>query len=69
VLRGIPSEVRRKYWLAVTGAYGYMKNYSKGYYKTLSSDNDESAYPSWPHPDYSSIAKDIPRTFSDEPFF
>ena len=32
VLRGIPSEVRRKYWLTVTGAYGYLKNYSKGYY-------------------------------------
>lgn len=30
---------------------------------------DERAYPNWPHPDYQQIQKDIPRTFSDEPFF
>ena len=69
VIKGIPEGLRRQYWLAVSGAYGYLKNYSDGYYATLSKDGDESAYPDWPHPDYCQIQKDIKRTFSDEEFF
>jgi hypothetical protein len=52
VVRGIPDNLRRRYWLSVSGAFGYLKNYSPGYYATLSSE-DESCYPNWPHPDYS----------------
>ena len=69
VIKGIPPKLRRKYWLTVSGAYGYLKTYGDGYYQTLAKDDDEKAYPTWPHPDYSTIQKDIQRTFSDEPFF
>jgi len=55
VIKGIPKQLRRKYWLTVSGAYGYLKHYGEGYYKTLSTDDDEGAYPSWPHPDYQVI--------------
>lgn len=55
VIKGIPKQLRRKYWLTVSGAYGYLKHYGAGYYKTLSADDDEGAYPNWPHPDYQVI--------------
>jgi hypothetical protein len=58
VIRGIPDNQRRRYWLSVSGAFGYLKNYSPGYYATLSSE-DEQCYPNWPHPDYTQINKDI----------
>jgi hypothetical protein len=32
VVEGIPDTIRRKYWLTVSGAYGYLNNYSPGYY-------------------------------------
>jgi hypothetical protein len=52
VIKGIPKQLRRQYWLAVTGANGYISQYGEGYYKTLAEEMDERAYPNWPHPDY-----------------
>ena len=52
VVKGIPEGLRRKYWLSISGAYGYLNHYSEGYYQTLVKDDDERAYPTWPHPDY-----------------
>ena len=52
VIQGIPENLRRKYWLSISGAYGYMHHYYDGYYKALSMDDNDSAYPTWPHPDY-----------------
>jgi len=49
---GIPENMRRQYWLTVSGAYGYMQHYCDGYYKSLSSESNNEAYPNWPHPDY-----------------
>lgn len=69
VVRGFPPSLRRKLWMSATGVYGYLKNYQDGYYQTISSENNEIAYPTWPHPDYQQIEKDIKRTFSDEDFF
>jgi hypothetical protein len=69
VVRGIPPNLRRKFWLCVSGAYGYMRNYSDGYYECLSKENDDVAFRKWPHPCYHEIKKDVKRTFSDEPFF
>ena len=46
-----------------------MQHYCPGYYRSLSMDGNEEAYPNWPHPDYQQINKDIQRTFSDEAFF
>ena len=69
VVRGIPSNLRRKFWLSVSGAYGYLKNYSDGYYQCLSKENDDIAFIKWPHPCYHEIKKDVKRTFSEEVFF
>ena len=55
VVKGIPKQLRRKYWLTVSGAYGYLKQFGEGYYQTLCKDGEETAYPTWPHPDYSTI--------------
>lgn len=52
VVKGIPPALRRKYWMAVSGAYGYMKHYGEGYYQTLVTDDDEVKYPTWPNADY-----------------
>ena len=51
VIEGIPNELRRKYWISVSGAKGYLEHYSDGYYLAISSEIEES-YPDWPHPDY-----------------
>ena len=59
VIMGIPENMRRQYWLTVSGAYGYMQHYCDGYYKSLSSEGNNEAYPNWPHPDYVQINKDI----------
>ena len=69
VVKGIPEQLRRKYWLTVSGAYSYLKHYGDGYYQTICQENSDEAYPNWPHPDYLSIQKDLTRTFSEEPFF
>jgi hypothetical protein len=69
VIKGIPSSLRRKYWMTVSGAYGYMKMYQEGYYQALCAESNDTLYPNWPHPDYLTIQKDINRTFSDEAFF
>lgn len=58
VVKGIPDNLRRRYWLSVSGAFGYLKNYGPGYYATLCSEVEEN-YPLWPHPDYAQINKDI----------
>jgi hypothetical protein len=68
-ISGMPNQYRRQYWLAITGAYGYLRHYSDGYYDALASEGVEVLYPKWPHPDYQEILKDVPRTFSKEPFF
>jgi hypothetical protein len=52
---GIPEYQRRNFWLCVSGAYSYLRDYSNGYYETISKDESEEAYPTWPHPDYQSI--------------
>lgn len=36
---GMIKKFRRQYWLAITGAYGYLNHYSDGYYAALSSEN------------------------------
>jgi hypothetical protein len=40
VVTGIPDNLRRRFWLSVSEAFGYLKNYSPGYYATLSSENE-----------------------------
>ena len=50
--RGMLKQFRRQYWLAITGAYGYLNHYSDGYYAALSSEGNDALYPKWPHPDY-----------------
>ena len=44
VVKGIPPDLRRKFWLCVSGAHVYLRNYSDGYYECLSKENDDIAF-------------------------
>lgn len=55
--------------MTVSGASSYLAAYGPGYYALIISENDDEAYPIWPHPDTNQIEKDIDRTFKDEAFF
>jgi hypothetical protein len=32
IIAGLPPDLRRTFWMTVSGAYSYMKDYSAGYY-------------------------------------
>jgi len=37
--------------MTVSGANSYLAAYGPGYYSLITSENDDEAYPIWPHPD------------------
>ena len=49
--RTFPPSLRKQFWMAVSGANSYLTAYGPGYYALITTENDDEAYPIWPHPD------------------